>query len=114
MQRPRSYGTVSGQRFLRKRTASGETRYARPKKRRTLQDGRAASAIYGRQHRRLRKAFLDQNPWCMDCLAEGHHTPATELHHKRKVKERPDLRFDTANCQGLCDAHHAARTARGE
>ena len=114
MQRPRSYGNVSGQRFARKRTASGGTRYGKPKPRRVLPDGRAASALYGHQHRHLRKAFLDQYPWCADCLTKGHHVPATELHHVRKIKERPDLRFDPANCRGLCESCHSTRTARGE
>ena len=112
MQCPRSYGPVSGRKFARKKTASG-TRFSQ-KKRRTLPDGRAASAIYDRHHRRLREAFFGRNPWCADCLARGQHTPATELHHLQRVRERPDLRLDPDNCRALCEACHSARTARGE
>jgi len=41
-------------------------------------------------------------------------TPAIDVHHIRKIADRPDLRLTLANLMSLCKRHHAIRTQRGE
>jgi len=64
---------------------------------------------------RFRIRFLREHPLCEDCTRElGIVTAAVELHHKQKIKDRPDLRLDPDNIMPLCVEHHTQRTARGE
>lgn len=58
--------------------------------------------------------MIRERPLCEDCLANGIVTPSTDLHHKAKVKDRPDLAYDSGNVMMLCDGCHTKRTARGE
>ncbi len=69
---------------------------------------------YDWQWSKFRKRYLARNPLCRDCLDEGHATPATEIHHKIKLAERPDLKYAESNLIELCKTHHSRRTARGE
>jgi 5-methylcytosine-specific restriction protein A len=57
---------------------------------------------------------LNENPLCEDCEANGRATPATELHHKVKIRHDPTRRLDRENTVPLCDPCHNARTAKGE
>lgn len=63
---------------------------------------------------RTSKAFLREHPTCADCEAEGIVTPATQVHHRAKVQQRPDLKHDWANLLALCRPCHSRRTQRGE
>ncbi len=56
--------------------------------------------------------MLRERPLCQDCLPIV--TPATDVHHVMKIKDRPDLACDESNVLCLCDACHTKRTARGE
>lgn len=69
---------------------------------------------YDRDWERCREAFLTSEPLCADCLERGMVTPANEVHHVAKVKDRPDLRLDRENLRALCKTCHSRRTARGE
>lgn len=79
-------------------------------------DGRKSSCKrgYGRDWQRFRRDYLAMNPMCEDCKGEKRTTAAQELHHIKKVKDRPDLRLDPDNVMGLCKSHHSIRTKRGE
>ncbi len=49
------------------------------------------------------------NPWCVECLKHGLHTPWSELDHIIPLEQGGD---DTVeNMQGLCDRHHKLKTA---
>src|ERR1700733_364643 len=61
--------------------------------------------------RRFRAAFLTAHPLCQDCERAGLITSATELHHRLKVADRPDLRLDAENIVPLCRG--ATRCALG-
>jgi 5-methylcytosine-specific restriction enzyme A len=63
---------------------------------------------------KLRKVFLIENPLCLDCIEHGKLTPATEVHHIKKVKDFPLLRLVKENLMGLCKSCHSVRTAKGE
>ena len=62
--------------------------------------------------RRLRRAYLNINPWCSDPF--GVHTlrvQATDLDH---IVPRRDVNdpFDVSNLQGLCKRCHSRKTRR--
>jgi len=66
---------------------------------------------YNKTWERLRAWYLAGNPLCDICNAEGRITIANEVHHKIKIKDRPDLRLDTDNLQALCKPCHSRHHA---
>ena len=87
----------------------------------------AARRGYGRRWAEFRAALYTERlieaaqhgrHMCEDCEAEGkpHFSGAHryELHHLRKVSDRPDLMYEQSNCVFLCKRHHSQRTKRGE
>jgi 5-methylcytosine-specific restriction protein A len=66
---------------------------------------------YDSTWRRFRRMVLAERPLCADCERQGLIVPATELHHERPVRERPDLRLVESNVTGLCKPCHSKRTA---
>lgn len=75
--------------------------------------GSSSSRGYDATWRRLRMAFLADNPLCFDCFPHR-FTVATEVHHVRKVADAPELRLEPENLMALCKACHSVRTAKGE
>ena len=69
---------------------------------------------YDKRWARFRARYLREHPLCVDCLAEHRMTPATEVHHIRKLVEHPEIKYAEDNLMGLCHRHHSIRTARGE
>lgn len=61
----------------------------------------------------VRKYHLENNPLCELCLKDGLYTAGQEVHHKIKLKDRPDLRDDPSNLQTLCKSCHSKLTAQG-
>ena len=76
--------------------------------------GSASKRGYDRDWQRLRRAYLAQNPLCVDCQAEGRTTAAEVVDHIAAVADRPDLRLTWSNLRGLCKSHHDSRTARDQ
>lgn len=74
----------------------------------------AAKRGYDRQWRNVRKAKIEQDPLCEDCLQDQRSTPAKEVHHIRKIIDAPELRLEIDNLMSLCERCHDIRTARGE
>ncbi len=74
----------------------------------------AAVRGYDRQWQRFRRGILAERPLCQDCAASDRVIAATDVHHVRKLRDRPDLRLDPDNVMALCSSCHDARTARGE
>jgi 5-methylcytosine-specific restriction protein A len=72
------------------------------------------NVTYGRRWKAFRLSYLMNYPLCVDCESEGVVRPATEVHHKRKVKEVPHLQYDHENLMGLCKRCHDERTGKGE
>jgi hypothetical protein len=63
--------------------------------------------------RRFRAAILAHNVICQAYvehpttqLAEQCHAPATEIHHLKSPRTRPDKMFTVSNVVVLCKAHH--------
>lgn len=76
--------------------------------------GSSSSRGYGRDWQAFRLGYLKAHPLCEDCTAARRITPATELHHVIKPRDRPDLRLDPSNVKALCERCHSTRTGRGE
>ena len=67
---------------------------------------------YGRRWQAARARYLAEQPWCVTCAAVGVRTLATDLDHIVPHEGDHDLFWDETNWQGLCEAHHGAKTAR--
>jgi 5-methylcytosine-specific restriction protein A len=69
---------------------------------------------YDNSWRKVRNYHLLGKPLCEDCLKENRYESATDVHHKIKLADRPDLRDDPNNLMSLCHSCHSKRTAQGE
>ncbi len=76
--------------------------------------GNSNSRGYDRRWRDFAIAYLQRNPLCVDCDAEGIVGAATEVHHVRKLRDYPDGKYEQSNLMPLCSDHHRKRTAKGE
>ena len=61
---------------------------------------------------KFRRWFLSEHPLCQRCEAAGRVTLAVHVHHIKPRKDRPDLAFDEANCEALCQPCHNAEEIR--
>jgi len=50
----------------------------------------------------------------VDSLAEGKFVPATEVHHIKKLRDYPELKYEESNLMALSHKKHSIRTRRGE
>ena len=73
---------------------------------------------YDKRWEKFRAAYLRERPLCVDCLVKPFPgespQPATEVHHIRKLRDYPKLKYAEDNLMGLCHRHHSVRTAKGE
>ena len=69
---------------------------------------------YDNSWRVVRKQHLTNSPLCELCLKEGRYVPGQDIHHKVKLRDRPDLRDDSTNLQTLCHSCHSTLTAEGQ
>jgi len=76
--------------------------------------GSARERGYDWQWEKFRARYLREHPLCVDCLAKHCMTPATEVHHEKKLKDFPELKYDKRYLHALCHQCHSKRTARGE
>ena len=81
---------------------------------RDRQEQHRRNVTYGRQWKAFRLRYLIEQPLCVDCIEDGRLEPATEVHHRVKVKDEPQLQYDHDNLMALCKGCHSIRTARGE
>jgi 5-methylcytosine-specific restriction enzyme A len=56
---------------------------------------------------RLRLQHLKANPLCVRCKAKGRRTLATEVHHRIKCYDDPQLQMDASALESLCAPCHA-------
>jgi 5-methylcytosine-specific restriction enzyme A len=64
--------------------------------------------------RRLREQKMRENPWCVDCFAEGIKNPWDDLDHDPPHGGDIEAFWDESRLFGRCKAHHMAKTRRGE
>ena len=68
--------------------------------------GSAAERGYDYKWHKARNAFLQDNPLCVMCSAEGHVTAAQVVDHITPHRGDELLFWDRANWQPLCKLHH--------
>ena len=61
--------------------------------------------------KRIRRAQLSAHPWCVECLAAGRYTPATDVDHVERHEGDPD-KFFSGPLQSLCHSCHSVKTAQ--
>jgi 5-methylcytosine-specific restriction protein A len=61
---------------------------------------------------KFRRVYLTRHPLCVRCQSDGRVTPATEIHHRRELREYPELRFEEENLEALCKSCHSRETNR--
>ncbi len=75
--------------------------------RRELWRGSAASRGYDSEWRAVRLQVLKDAHWlCTHCLACCRISPATDVHHLRKIVSHPELRLDADNLIAVCRSCH--------
>ena len=74
--------------------------------------GRSSDFYRSPPWRRFRRRVLAEHALCVDCLAEGVETLATQLDHLQPVVDRPDLALEPSNVAPRCATHHSRRTVR--
>lgn len=67
--------------------------------------------LYGRAWQRKRNAYLAEHPWCEDCLAQGKHTLANEVHHEDRHAGDAE-KFWNSSLRSLCKPCHSRHTIR--
>ena len=60
---------------------------------------------YGRAWKKIRASFLSANPLCELCRRDGKLTPATMVHHQRRLKDGGTN--DKDNLVSLCHICHS-------
>lgn len=75
-------------------------------------DERERHRLYGRKWQAARRRYLNEHPFCDDCLAGGAYTPATEVHHVTPHRGDASLFWDDANWCALCKVCHSRHTSR--
>jgi 5-methylcytosine-specific restriction protein A len=76
--------------------------------------GNSRQRGYDNQWERFRLSYLRRHPLCADCEKQGKYIPATEIHHIRKLRDYPALKYEKSNLMGLCHECHSRRTIKGE
>lgn len=63
--------------------------------------------------RKFSERYRAENPLCQVCLERGIVKPSEQVHHKRKLSEHPELKYDPDNLAALCERCHSEITAKG-
>lgn len=69
---------------------------------------------YDSQWAKVRLAYLEAQPLCERCKDKGLTVVAVHVHHKRKLRDSPELKGEWSNLQALCPSCHSRLTSRGE
>ena len=68
--------------------------------------GTSAQRGYDRKWRKIRRAFLNRNPLCIECLKQGRTKPANTVHHIIPLDNGGTHKLD--NLLSVCRACHEA------
>jgi len=78
--------------------------YSRSEKRQEMQ-----RFYHSPRWRRLRAAFLAENPLCLECAQAGRVEAAVDVHHIKERADYPDLAFEWSNLEPICKRCHNAK-----
>lgn len=56
--------------------------------------------------KKKRQILKDQNHECQRCKAKGIYKKARTVHHKKYLRDRPDLALDDGNLEAICEECH--------
>tara|TARA_Y100000310_G_scaffold307235_1_gene349164 strand:+ start:2698 stop:3339 length:642 start_codon:yes stop_codon:yes gene_type:complete len=101
----------SSGRFCEAHTAKAKEETKSDRKARDKARGSAAARGYGARWQKARRVFLMSNPLCVCCERMGHTEAAIVVDHIIPHKGDMDLFWKRSNWQGLCEYHHAVKTA---
>ena len=76
--------------------------------------GSSSERGYDYRWQRFRSSYLAEHPLCESCLARGEAEAANELHHRKKLADYPELKYEPTNLMPLCKRCHDERTRAGE
>uniref|UniRef100_A0A6M3L6N9 Putative homing endonuclease n=1 Tax=viral metagenome TaxID=1070528 RepID=A0A6M3L6N9_9ZZZZ len=62
--------------------------------------------------KKLRKIFLYNNPFCVECTKQGKDIQSTEVDHIQPHNGDYETFFDINNLQGLCKSCHSSKTIK--
>ena len=72
-----------------------------------IKEGNTHYFYTSRTWRKKRLEILDRdNNECQKCKKRGEVSKATCVHHKKHLKDRPDLALEDNNLESLCDTCH--------
>ena len=74
--------------------------------------GSSAKRGYGHDWRKLRAAYIEENPLCVECASHGRTEAVEAVDHIKPHKGDDALRLDWNNLQSLCKICHDRKTAR--
>ena len=74
----------------------------------------AAERGYGKRWQRVSRLFLQEHPFCVECLKETppRYTKATVVDHIVPHRGDPKVFWDKSGWQPLCKRHHDIKTGR--
>jgi len=104
---PACSALVRGKRFC----GEHEHRAEQPKRAHDQRRGNSSQRGYGYKWQQARARFLQINPLCVMCEAEGRVKAATDVDHIIPHRGDTKLFWDESNYQSLCHSHHSEKTA---
>jgi 5-methylcytosine-specific restriction protein A len=58
----------------------------------------------------FRRNYLREHPLCRVCANDGRVTAATDIHHERKLRDYPALKYEESNLVACCHSCHSRIT----
>jgi len=72
-----------------------------------IQQGNTRKFYKSKEWLRKRREILRRdNNECQKCKRSGRYSKAKTVHHKKHLKDRPDLALTDSNLESLCDPCH--------
>jgi 5-methylcytosine-specific restriction protein A len=71
----------------------------------------ARASGYDARWQKARRAFLDANPLCVSCMAQGRRVRASAVDHITPHRGDAATFWDVSNWQALCQSCHSRKTA---
>jgi len=62
--------------------------------------------------RNLRKYYIRNNPFCVECLKDDKITEAEVVDHIVRYRDNNELGLDINNLQSLCHYHHNSKSGK--
>ncbi|MFO0960871.1 MAG: HNH endonuclease signature motif containing protein [Isosphaeraceae bacterium] len=74
---------------------------------------RGRSSTSAQEWGKVHRLQLAREPFCEPCKKLDRLTPATAVHHKLPIEQRPDLALFLPNLESICRPCHSAKHSTG-